>query len=154
LSRPSADIVQITAEPLDVAAAVSHVCDPAAGGVDVFLGTTRSETRAADGVELVALDYEAYVEMAEGQLRELIDAARARWPIVRCAVLHRVGRVPLAQASVLIAVSCPHRGAAFEACRFLIDELKKAVTIWKKEVWADGSTSWIHPDTGVVTVDR
>lgn len=146
------DRIELSAAPLDPAAAVAAVLDPAAGGVDVFLGTTRSETRD-DGVELVALDYEAYAEMAVGQMGELVAAARARWPIVRCAILHRTGRVALAEASVVIAVSCPHRVAAFEACRFLIDELKKSVAIWKKEVWADGSVSWIHPDTGVVTVE-
>lgn len=147
-------MIEISPDPFDVAAAIARVADPAAGGVDVFLGTTRGEVRAADRVELVALHYEAYAEMAEAQLRELVALARSRWPIVRCVLLHRVGRVPLAEASVLIAVSCPHRVAAFEACRFLIDELKKSVTIWKKEVWADGTTSWIHPDTGVVTVER
>lgn len=147
------DWVQLAAARISAAAVIAHVTDPAAGGVDVFLGTTRSETRA-DGVELLALDYEAYAEMAEAQMRELLVAARARWPIVRAAILHRVGRVGLGEASVVIAVSCPHRAAAFESCRFLIDELKKSVAIWKKECWADGSMSWIHPDSGVVTVER
>lgn len=152
-ARATSDRIEIHAEPLDPAAAIAAVADPSAGGVDVFLGTTRGEVRASDRVELVALDYEAYEEMAVAQLRELVTAARARWPIVRCVILHRTGRVGLAEASVLIAVACPHRVAAFEACRFLIDELKKSVAIWKKEVWADGSVSWIHPDTGVVTAD-
>lgn len=146
------DRVALTAWPLDEAAAIRAVVDPKAGGIDVFLGTTRSETRG-DGVELVALDYDAYEEMAVAQMRELVGRARERFPIVGVAILHRTGLVKLGEASVVIAVSCPHRGDAFDACRFLIDELKKSVTIWKKEVWADGSTSWIHPDTGVVTVE-
>ena len=146
------DHIAITPGPIDVAAAIAFVCDPSAGGVDAFLGTTRAETRD-DGVGLIALDYEAYEAMAEPQLRALVATARQRWPIARCALLHRTGRVGLAEASVLIAVSCPHRVAAFESCRFLIDELKKSVAIWKREAWADGSTSWIHPDTGVVTIE-
>jgi molybdopterin synthase catalytic subunit len=83
--------------------------------------------------------------MAEQQLRDLARAARERFPIVKLAMLHRTGRVALAEASVLIAVSCPHRGEAFDACRFLIDALKKDVAIWKKEIWSDGSGTWVHP---------
>lgn len=136
------DWIEILAEPFDVASAVNSVVHPAAGGIDVFLGTTRSETRD-DGVALIALNYEAYGEMALAQMHALVAAARERWPIERVAMLHRVGRVAVGEASVLIAVACPHRGQAFEACRFLIDELKKQVTIWKREVWADESTSWV-----------
>jgi molybdopterin synthase catalytic subunit len=147
------DRIELSNAPLDAAAAIAVVLDPGAGGIDVFLGTTRSEVREHDRVELVALDYEAYDEMAIAQMRELVAAARQRWPIVRCALLHRTGRVALAEASVVVAVSCPHRVAAFEACRFLIDELKRSVTIWKKEVWGDGSVSWVHPETGVVTIE-
>ena len=127
--------------------------DPAAGGIDVFIGTTRAE-RHADGRELVALDYEAYPEMALSQMRELARRARERWPVVRLALLHRVGRVAVGQPSVVVAVACPHRGEAFEACRWLIDTLKAEVPIWKKEVWADGSGTWAAgslpevPDSG------
>jgi len=77
--------------------------------------------------------------MAKQQMRDLARRARQRWPIVRLALLHRVGRVPLTQPSVLIAVSTPHRAEAFEACRWLIDTLKSEVTIWKKEIWDDGA---------------
>lgn len=127
--------------PPDVA---SGVQDPTAGGVAVFLGCTRAETHA-EGRELVALDYQVYEEMAVNQMRDLATAARARWPIVKLVMLHRVGRVGLGEPSVLIAVSTPHRGEAFEACRWLIDALKKDVAIWKKEVWAGGSGTWVHP---------
>src|SRR5688572_15699879 len=136
----SKDWIEIIATPLDANCAIEFVRAPDAGGIDVFLGTTRCET-ASGGRELVALDYEAYHEMAIAQMHELARRARETFPIVKLAVLHRVGRVALAEPSVVIAVSCPHRGQAFDACRFLIDELKKQVTIWKKEVWADGSTS-------------
>jgi molybdopterin synthase catalytic subunit len=122
---------------------VDLVSDPAAGGIDVFLGTTRAE-KNDKGHELVALDYEAYAEMALKQMRDLATGARAKWPIVRLAILHRIGRVELAVPSVIIAVSCPHRADSFEACRWLIDSLKKDVAIWKKEIWNDGSGSWVH----------
>lgn len=138
------DWIDILATPLDTNRTVDFVRAPEAGGIDVFLGTTRSE-RSSDGRELVALDYEAYQEMAIEQMHELARRAREKYPIAKLALLHRVGRVAIADPSVVIAVSCPHRGQAFDACRFLIDELKKQVTIWKKEVWADGSTSWVDP---------
>lgn len=135
------DWIDILLDELNITAAIESVAHPDAGGIDVFIGVTRSEKRA-DGVELLALDYEAYNEMAVEQMTKLLDQAKAKWPICRAAILHRVGRVAIGQASVVIVVSCPHRGQAFEACRYMIDELKKSVTIWKKEVWADESTSW------------
>ena len=141
------DFTAVLATPLSVTMAVDLVADLAAGGIDVFLGTTRGETHA-DGRQLVALDYEAYLEMAEQQLRDLAKRAREKWPIVKAAILHRIGRVEVGEASVLIAVSAPHRSEAFEACRWLIDSLKQEVAIWKKEVWADGSSSWVHPTKG------
>ena len=138
------DWIDILATPLDVAAAVRYVSDGAAGGIDVFLGTTREE-RSADGRELVALDYEAYGEMALQQMNQLAAGARERWPVRKIALLHRIGGVAIAEPSVIIAVSTPHRGDAFEACRWLIDSLKKDVAIWKKEIWSDGAGTWVHP---------
>lgn len=134
--------VEILDVAIDVAGVLRFVADPRAGGVDVFLGTTRAET-SADGRQLLALDYEAYPEMALARMRDLAAGAAARWPVVKLALLHRVGRVGLAEPSVVIAVATPHRGDAFEACRWLIDTLKAEVPVWKKEVWADGSTSWV-----------
>ncbi|MGB7158732.1 MAG: molybdenum cofactor biosynthesis protein MoaE [Tepidisphaeraceae bacterium] len=144
MAMSDVDQIAIVAEPLDVGSAVTFVTAPTAGGIDVFLGTTRAET-SADGRALVALDYEAYEQMAGEQLRELARRARVEWPIVKLAILHRTGRVEIGEPSVIIAVSTPHRGQAFEACRWLIDALKKDVAIWKKEVWADGSGTWVHP---------
>jgi molybdopterin synthase catalytic subunit len=138
----SGDLIGLSESPLDVNAAVDAVSDGGAGAISVFLGTTRDETNA-EGRPLIALDYEAYREMAEKQLHALAAQARRRWPIVRLAILHRVGRVEIGKPSVLIAVSTPHRAEAFEACRFLIDNLKAEAAIWKKEVWADGTTSWV-----------
>ena len=139
------DWIDLLPDALPTAEAVDFVHDEAAGGINVFLGTTRAET-SASGIPLHALDYEAYGEMALQQLHALAGRARERWPILKLALLHRTGRVPLGQPSVLIAVSTPHRAEAFEACRFLIDELKRDVAIWKKEVGADGAGTWVHPN--------
>jgi molybdopterin synthase catalytic subunit len=141
------DWIDILPEALPTADAVASVMSPSAGGVDVFLGTTRAEKSDKNHV-LAALDYEAYREMALEQLRDLAQRARQRWPIVALAILHRIGRVKLAEPSVLIAVSTPHRADAFEACRWLIDTLKAEVAIWKKEIWDDGSGSWVDPMKG------
>ena len=108
----------------------------------LFLGTTREFT---DGRQTESLDYEAYSEMAAAQLAEMEAEARRRWPITHCAIVHRLGHVALAEASVAIAVSTPHRHDAFEAGRWLIDTLKEVIPIWKKENWADGTTKWVHP---------
>ena len=143
---PARDFLAIVPYPLNAGEITDLIADPTAGGIAVFLGTTRSE-RNADGRELIALDYEAYGDMAMKQLNHLAHEAQARWPIVKLAIVHRVGRVKLAEPSVVIAVSCPHRGEAFDACRWIIDTLKKDVAIWKKEIWSDGSGSWVHPST-------
>lgn len=143
--RPN-DWLDILNEPLPIADAIAHVSQaPEAGGTCVFIGTTRDERNAA-GQALVALDYEAYVEMASGQLAELAAEARRRWPdLRRVALLHRIGRVALAEPSVIVAVATPHRAEAFDACRWLIDTLKASVAIWKKEIWADGAATWVTP---------
>jgi molybdopterin synthase catalytic subunit len=135
------DWIELHAEPVAIERVVSFVSSGLAGGIDVFLGTTRAETDPA-GRRLVALDYEAYREMAASQLRDLAARARERWPITRLAVLHRVGRVEVGRPSVLIAVATPHRAEAFAACRWLIDTLKAEAAIWKKEIWDDGGETW------------
>ncbi len=136
-------LTEISTQPLSAARALEFTRDARAGGVAVFLGTTRAEKRA-DGVELAALDYEAYGEMALKQLDGLAARARERWPeLLSVAIMHRTGRVELAEPSVIIAVATPHRAEAFEACQWLIDTLKAEVAIWKKEVWADGEGTWV-----------
>lgn len=138
------DCVQLCVEPIDVAEAMRFVTDPAAGGITFFLGTTRA-ARNAEGQDLLALDYEAYPEMALSQLRSLALRARQKWRLLRLVLLHRTGRVAVGQPSVLIAVSTPHRAEAFEACRWFIDTLKAEAAIWKKEIWSDGSGTWVQP---------
>jgi molybdopterin synthase catalytic subunit len=135
-------VIQLTHEPIDSAAIVQRASDPAAGAIVLFLGTTRELT---DGRQTVALDYEAYGEMAQRKLAELEAEARRRWAVIECIVVHRLGRVPPAEASVAIAVSTPHRSDAFAAGQWLIDSLKRDVPIWKREQWADGSCEWVHP---------
>ena len=108
----------------------------------LFLGTVREMTA---GRQTVALDYEAFPAMARTKLEELLTEARGKWPIVKAAIVHRLGRLELGDISVAVAVSTPHREHAFEAGKYLIDRLKEVVPIWKKENWADGTTEWVHP---------
>lgn len=139
------DWLDILPTPLPISDAISFVSDEAAGGINLFLGTTRSENNPETNHPLLALDYEAYLEMALPQLRTLAAAARSQWPILKLVILHRTGRVPLAEPSVLIAASTPHRQEAFDSVRFIINTLKADLAIWKKEVWSDGSATWVHP---------
>ncbi len=142
-------MIQLTHDPIDTAALLDRARDPSAGAVVLFLGTTREFTA---GRQTVALDYESYRAMAESKLAELESEARRRWPLVECCIVHRLGRVPLAEASVAIVVSTPHRRDAFAAGEWLIDTLKRDVPIWKREEWADGTTEWVHP--GLESKDR
>ena len=135
-------MIQLTRETIDYTALTESVRSHAAGAVVLFLGTVREMT---NGQQTVALDYEAYPEMAESQLVQLEAEAREKWPVENVAIAHRLGRLELGEISVAVAVSCPHRQQAFEAGRFLIDRLKEIVPIWKKENWADGTTEWVHP---------
>jgi molybdopterin synthase catalytic subunit len=145
LCRIPAQMIKIIDNMIDTSAVIAHVQSSAAGAVVLFLGTTREIT---NGRQTVALDYECYPEMAKRKLAELEAEARQRWPILDCAIVHRIGRVELGEASVAIAVSSAHRQPAFEAGQWLIDTLKEVVPIWKCEHWADGTTQWIHPGTG------
>jgi molybdopterin synthase catalytic subunit len=108
----------------------------------LFLGTVRELT---GGRRTTALDYDAYDDMARAKLVEVAEEAREKWPVVQIAIEHRLGHLELGDVSVAVAVSCPHRGEAFEAGRYLIDRLKEVVPICKKDNWSDGSTEWVHP---------
>jgi molybdopterin synthase catalytic subunit len=134
-------LVEIVEGPIDVASSIAAVIHPSAGGTALFLGTTRSPS---DGRDVSYLEYEAYRPMALGKMEEIVAEAGRRWPLEGACAVHRIGRVGPGEASVLVAVSAGHRSAAFEACRFLIDEIKKEVPIWKKEVFTDGQR-WAGP---------
>ena len=118
--------------------------DVALGGIVSFYGVTRAELDPKHG-GLVRLDYEAYRTMAENQMQELARNAQRKWEAGRIAMLHRLGPVGVGEISVAIAVACPHRTEAFDACRWLIDALKREVPIWKKDVFADGFTRGVDP---------
>jgi molybdopterin synthase catalytic subunit len=135
-------MVRLTPDPIDHAALTEAVRRPDCGAVVTFLGTVRDLT---DGKVTVALDYEAYAGMAEKKMAEIERDTRERWPVGEMLMVHRTGHLEVGEVSVAVAVSCPHRAQAFEACRFAIDRLKELVPIWKKENWADGSTEWVHP---------
>ena len=133
---------RLTPEPIDFQALIELVRRDDSGAVVTFLGTVRDLT---EGRVTTSLDYEAYPRMAEKKLAEIEDETRARWPVGDMAMIHRLGHLEVGEISVAVAVSCPHRAQAFEACRFVIDRLKEIVPIWKKEHWADGTTEWVHP---------
>jgi molybdopterin synthase catalytic subunit len=138
-------VIRLTPDAIDHHALTEMVRSSHCGAVVTFLGTVRDLT---DGRETVALDYEAYPGMAEKKLAEIEADVRSRWPVGDIVMVHRTGRLTVGEVSVAVAVSCPHRAEAFEACRHAIDRLKELVPIWKRENWADGSTEWVHPGEG------
>jgi len=129
----------ISASPIDVLAVVDSVKSPAVGAIDVFIGTTRNHSK---GREVTSLEYEAYVPMALKNMTEIADTARQLWNLHEVSIVHRIGKVAIGEPSIVIAVSSSHRDEAFRACRFLIDQLKLRVPIWKREYFADGTFEW------------
>ena len=135
---------EIVSHPIDAAAVAAAVADSGTGATVTFIGTTRDHN---DGRRVTQLEYEAYPEMALAEMRKIGSTAHQRWPITGIAIAHRIGVVPIGEASVVIAVSAGHRRAAFDACHFAIDRLKEVVPIWKKEHFAGGEI-WIGSQTG------
>ncbi len=133
---------ELTQKPLDTAPLLARAQTPQAGAVLLFLGVTRQLTA---GRKTTELHYDAYQEMALKELAALETEARQRWQLVECTIVHRLGCVPLGEASVAIVTASPHRRAAFAAGEWLIDTLKERVPIWKQEHWTDGTTQWVHP---------
>lgn len=126
-------------EPLEPAQLEALVADPAAGAVVTFIGTVRNQAR---GRAVRYLEYEAYPEAAVEIFAQIAQEIQQRWSVCKVAIAHRTGRLAIGEASVVIAVSSPHRAEAFEACRFAIEQLKHLAPIWKKEVYEDGEV-WI-----------
>jgi molybdopterin synthase catalytic subunit len=125
--------------PLSVDEVLAAVHDPAAGGTVVFIGTVRD----VDGGRSVSgLGYSAHPTV-EDRLREVAESVAERFPAVAVAAVHRVGDLAIGDIAVVVAVSCPHRGEAFDAARALIDELKSTVPIWKHQVFSDGTDEWV-----------
>lgn len=133
-------LISITRERLDRDALVAAVSHPGAGGIVVFEGVVRDNAR---GKQVRYLEYDVYPEMAVQQIREIVAEAERRWGVERVAVAHRIGRLEIGEASVIIVVALPHRAEAFDACRYIIDTLKTTVPIWKKEVATNGE-EWVE----------
>ena len=129
--------VTVTDKPLDIAGLYGLVGGPRAGAIVVFTGHVRDHSPGKEGV--THLDYEAFEERVENSVRSIADEVAERWPILRIAVLHRTGRCEVGDSTVAVAVSSAHRVDAFEAARYLIDELKARAPIWKKEHWPGGA---------------
>ena len=135
---------RILSEAIDVRELESRVNGVGNGAVATFIGQVRNHSR---GKDVAYLEYDAYIPMAEKMLRKIAEEARSKWE-VEIAIEHRIGRIELAEPSVVVCVGSPHRAAAFEACRFCIDMLKETVPIWKKEVSPDGAF-WIEGEEAV-----
>ena len=133
---PHDDIYQLVREPIDIAALARHVRAPEDGAAVTFDGFVRNQSHSRP---TLYLDYEAYESMALAKMREIGVQLHEKYAIHRVAMVHRLGRLEIGDTSVFIAVSAPHRAAAFDACRFAIDTLKRTVPIWKKEYFADGA---------------
>lgn len=135
--------IRLTASTLQLAAVQTWLGEAGVGGSCVFVGTVRNRTREK---AVRYLEFEAYIPMAESEMRKIAEQSCQRWPLQKVAIHHRVGHLEIGDIPVLIAVSAAHRDAAFAACRYCIDTLKETVPIWKKEVFEDGE-EWVaaHP---------
>ena len=138
----------LTPDPIRLEALIESVLSPSRGGVATFLGIVRDHHA---GRAVVELSYEAYGPMAEAECARIVTEAEARWP-VQVAVRHRVGKLVIGDTAVAIAVAGAHRAEAFEACRYVIEELKRRVPIWKRERYHDGSEAWVDPSAPGGTV--
>lgn len=134
------DFAELTSQKLDVGDIARRVVRPECGAIVTLDGFVRKYTGDRETLYLV---YEAYDSMAESEMNKLIAAAKGRFEIAHVGIVHRLGRLDIGETSVVISVSASHRAAAFEACQWLISNLKKTVPIWKKEVYADGE-EWIE----------
>ena len=143
-------MIEITYEVLDQEAITERVRDSSAGAVVTFLGTTRDVT--ADR-KVLYLEYEAYVPMAEKKLAEVAHEMLAKWPLHAVAISHRLGRLEIADVSLVVAVSSRHRGDAFAACQFSVDRIKQTVPIWKKEFF-EGGEVWVESPEDVALRER
>jgi molybdopterin synthase catalytic subunit len=130
---------EVSEGPIDLNKVVEAARQDDDGAVVTFVGVVRNENR---GKAVLHLEYEAYPQMAEAKMREIGEEIASRWGLTHIAIVHRVGRIEIGDASIVIAVAAPHRAIAFEACHYAIDRLKVTVPVWKKEVYADGEV-WL-----------
>ena len=135
------DVFEITRDPIDKSGLEARILTGAAGAIVTFDGVVRNQTR---GRAVISLHYEAYPAMAVREMQRIGDEIRQKWPqIDRIGIVHRFGELQISESSIVIVITSPHRKAAFEACQYAIDTLKKTVPIWKKEIFADGE-EWVE----------
>ena len=134
-------VFQLSSTTIDATARQGALADVRAGACVTFEGWVRNRN---DGQPVLALDYEAYVPLAEKEGERILEEARAKFALVGAAAVHRIGHLGLGELAVWVGVTAEHRGAAFDACRYIIDEAKARLPIWKKEHYADGATAWIN----------
>ena len=137
------DLVAVSPDPVDPSTIVAAVSAPEAGAVVLFVGTVRDHSPGRTGV--THLEYEAYDEQVVDKITEVVAEVRERWPVRQVAAIHRIGELGVGEISIAVAVSSPHRSDAFEAGRYLIDEVKARAPIWKKEHWPGGA-EWVRED--------
>ncbi len=135
--------IQLSDQPLVVQQCIDYVASGHSGGTAIFVGTVRDQTK---GRAVVRLEFEAYAPMALSEMKKIAEQIQEKWPSQKISIHHRVGNLVIGDIAVIIAVSTPHRKAAFEACEYAIDTLKQTVPIWKKEIFEDGEV-WVaaHP---------
>jgi molybdopterin synthase catalytic subunit len=138
-AAPVVRLLEIREKPLEVTEVLEALADPAAGGVDVFVGTVRDHD---GGQGVTGLEYSAH-PTALDRLQEVADGVAARYDVLGVAAVHRVGRLAIGDAAVIVATAAAHRGEAFEASRALIDDLKSTVPIWKHQLFSDGTDEWV-----------
>lgn len=133
------DFVEVTEKCLNLDDITTLVSSPSAGAISLFIGTTRDNFQDK---KVLRLEYDAYIPMAKSEMTKICEQIRVKWNVVRIAMFHRIGLVPIGEASIIIAVSSVHRKESLEAVEFGIDTLKDKVPIWKKEVYEDGESEW------------
>jgi len=131
-------MMHLTRHPIEVDALLAEVQGPERGGTCLFVGTVRNDA------DITGIDYSAYEAMAFAEIERILSDANAQWPEARVTLQHRLGLIPVGEASIAIAAAAPHRDEAFAACRFVIEEVKKGLPVWKKELSANGSASWVE----------
>ncbi|MBI2916897.1 MAG: molybdenum cofactor biosynthesis protein MoaE [Chloroflexi bacterium] len=137
-------MVEVSTKPLNPLLLIERTKRSRDGAVVTFVGVVRDNS---DGHRVLFLDYEAYKEMAEAKLQEIVDEIKQRWELEDVSIYHRLGRLKIGEASLVVVVCSPHRKPAFEACAYAVDRIKDMVPIWKKEIFAEGGERWVgHED--------
>lgn len=139
---------RITTSPLSADSAYQFCLSPENGAVDIFIGTVRNEF---GGRPVEQIDYQAYPDMAEKILRTILQSACGQWPLNKVYAVHRIGLLKVTEASIVVAVGAGHRGEAFEACRWIMEAIKRDLPVWKKEFFADGSVEWQHAGAAAIS---